>query len=295
MSRRLDFIRLLHFPQLKFVLHILLRYRPPASEMTQEMPPKPGRLASFLRPWGLIWFSVRLHWEALKQAIRRDGLGALAHPQKIRDVASAKMFRVASANFIAFEDTTIIPSLVRAATGTVLELGPGPGNQIHRFDTSLVDRIYGVEPNQNFRGVINAIVERHEMQDKYKLLVCGIEDSDILRDEGISEGSLDTVLCIQVLCAVKDPKSVMKEVWKLLKPGGKFIFWEHGWSKDRLTTVAQAFTNPAWSTFVGCHLTRNVLADILDSGEWENPNEIEEPEDPFSFLPRVQGVLVKKA
>lgn len=52
--------------------------------------------------------------------------------------------------------------------------------------------------------------------------------------------------------------------------------------------------NPAWSTFVGCDLTRNVLADILNSGEWENPREIEEPEEPFSLLPRIQGVLVKK-
>jgi 2-polyprenyl-3-methyl-5-hydroxy-6-metoxy-1,4-benzoquinol methylase len=60
-----------------------------------------------------------------------------------------------------------------------------------------------------------------------------------LRDEGISEGSLDAVLCIQVLCAVKDPKNVMKEVWKLLKPGEKFIFWEHEKSRDWLTGTAQ--------------------------------------------------------
>jgi len=138
-------------------------------------------------------------------------------------------------------------------------------------------------------------LEKHSLQDRYKLVVCGIEDSDVLREEGITEGSLDTVLCIQVLCAVKDPKTVMKEVWKLLKPGGKFIFWEHGWSRNYLTTVAQAFLNPAWSTFVGCHMTRNVLADILNGGEWENPEDIEEPEDKFSCLPRIQGVLIKKA
>lgn len=41
-------------------------------------------------------------------------------------------------------------------------------------------------------------------------------------------------------------------------------------------------------------MTRNVLGDILASGEWENPQEIEEPEEPFSLLPRIQGVLVKK-
>jgi len=185
-----------------------------------------------------------------------------------------------------------------------------------------------VEPNSHFQEDINAKLEKHGLRDKYKLLLSGVEDSDVLREEGITEGSLDTVLCIQVLCAVDDPKAVMKEVWKLLKPGGKFIFWEHGWSRNHLTTIEQGMflltfllwvdfhirfshrgtehwfeqanmkkvlLNPAWRTFVGCQLTRDVLADILHSGEWENPGDIEEPEDPFSCLPRIQGVLVKKA
>ncbi|KAK1144923.1 hypothetical protein N8T08_004638 [Aspergillus melleus] len=200
-----------------------------------------------------------------------------------------------AAGFISFEDTTIVPSLVKAASGVVLDLGPGPGNQIHRFDTTIVDYIYGVEPNPHFKNALTAKLETHGVQDKYKLIDAGIEDSDILREAGITEGSVETVLCIQVLCAVKDPRNVTKEIWKLLKPGGKFIFWEHGGSKDRLTNVAQACFNPVWSTFVGCHLTRNVMADILNCGEWENPDAIEEPEDPLSLLPRIQGVLVKKA
>ncbi|KAJ5213953.1 hypothetical protein N7449_001122 [Penicillium cf. viridicatum] len=258
------------------------------------MAPKPGRLASILRPWGLIWLSVCLHWEALTQAVRRDGLAALGRPRQIRDAASAKLLSIASDGFIAYEDTTIVPSLVQAAGGVVLELGPGPGNQIHRYDTSLIKHVYGIEPNPHFKDSINAKLDKNNLRDKYKVIVCGVEDSDVLREEGITEGSLDAVLCIQVLCAVNDPKNVMKEVWKLLKPGGKFIFWEHGWSRNRLTTVAQACWNPAWSIFVGCDLTRNVLADILNSGEWENPHEIEEPEEPFSLLPRIQGVLVKK-
>lgn len=41
-------------------------------------------------------------------------------------------------------------------------------------------------------------------------------------------------------------------------------------------------------------MTRNVLDCILKSGEWENPGAIEEPEDPISLLPRIQGVLIKR-
>lgn len=50
---------------------------------------------------------------------------------------------------------------------------------------------------------------------------------------------MDTVLSIQVLCAVGDVKSVMRAVWKLLKPGGCFIFWEHERNKDAGTAIAQ--------------------------------------------------------
>ncbi|EMR62265.1 putative methyltransferase type 11 protein [Eutypa lata UCREL1] len=189
-----------------------------------------------------------------------------------------------SPGFVAYEDTTVVPSLVKAARGVVLELGPGPGNQLHRYETSNVDFIYGVEPIAHYKKDIDAKLAGPGLQDRYKLVTCGIEDSDILRSAGVAEESIDTVLSIQVMCAVGNPKLVMKEVYKLLKPGGRFIFWEHGSSKDSVTNAAQ-----------GCRLTRNVKADILGAGEWENPGEIEEPVDPYSCLPRIQGVLIKKS
>lgn len=50
---------------------------------------------------------------------------------------------------------------------------------------------------------------------------------------------MDTVLSIQVLCSVSDVKSVMRAVWKLLKPGGRFVFWEHEKNKDTATAITQ--------------------------------------------------------
>lgn len=191
------------------------------------MAPSP-RLANILRPIGMIWFSIRLHWEEFKNEYRQHGFGAFRRISKIRDAASAKLFSVTSNGFIAFEDTTIIPSLLKAADGVVLELGPGPGNQLHRFDMSRVDRIYGVEPNPRYQNGINAKLLKNGIQDRYKLIASGIEDSDVLRREGVTEGSLDSVLSIQVLCAVRDPRVVMKEVWKLLKPGASSSFGSMG-------------------------------------------------------------------
>jgi hypothetical protein len=56
-----------------------------------------------------------------------------------------------------------------------------------------------------------------------------------------------------------------------------------------------ACLNPPWSTFVGCNMNRDIKADILAAGEWENPVDLEEGDDPYTCLPRVWGVLIKKA
>ncbi|KAF2805565.1 methyltransferase type 11 [Mytilinidion resinicola] len=253
------------------------------------------RLRGIFRPFLLIWLSIQLHYAALKEALRKDGLASLTHPHRIRDAAKAKLLIITSDGFIAFENTTVVPSLVRAAHGTILELGPGPGNQIHRYDASRVDFVYAVDPNPHYGAAIAAKLEKLDRQDKYKFLVCGVEDSEILRREGVTEGSMDTVLSIQVLCAVGDVKSVMREVWKLLRPGGSFVFWEHERSRDAATAVAQVCWNPAWSALVGCCLHRDIKADILAAGEWENPGDIVVDDEPYSCLPRIWGVLKKKA
>jgi len=42
-------------------------------------------------------------------------------------------------------------------------------------------------------------------------------------------------------------------------------------------------------------MNRDIKADILAAGEWENPGDIEVANDPYSCLPRIWGVLKKKA
>jgi SAM-dependent methyltransferase len=142
--------------------------------------------------------------------------------------------------FIAYENTTVVPSLVGKAHGKVVEIGTGPGNQIERYNPLLVERIYGVDPNSRFATAIAARLKQHPaLADKYRFIACGIEDTDILATEGISPGTIDTVVSIQSLCAVNDVKGVMRQAHRLLKPGGSFIFWEHEKSRDTVTGIAQ--------------------------------------------------------
>ena len=142
--------------------------------------------------------------------------------------------------FIAYENTTVVPCLVAQSHGQILEVGTGPGNQMQRYDPSLVEYIYGIDPNARYIEAVAARLEENKaLAEKYKFIACAIEDSDILADEGVTEGTMDTVVSIQSLCAVGDVKSVMRQVYKLLRPGGSFIFWEHERSQDTITAVAQ--------------------------------------------------------
>lgn len=149
-------------------------------------------------------------------------------------------------HFNRFENTTAIATLVPRCEGVVLELGPGMGNQIARYDVNKVTRVIGVENNPNFRPEIEAQAEKVGLGDKYELMTCGAEDSDVLERNGVTAGSVDTVLSIQVLCSVPDEKAMAREIYRVLKPGGKFIFWEHHVSSDWITRVYQSkHTAPA--------------------------------------------------
>ncbi|EJP63208.1 efflux pump antibiotic resistance protein [Beauveria bassiana ARSEF 2860] len=258
-------------------------------------PPKPTRFNSFWSPLMLLWPAITIHWATFKEAFRTRGFAALWNPTKQLEYGVASLLSETSEGFIEYESTTVVPSLVKQARGKILELGPGPGNQIHRFDPDLVESICAIDPNPNFNDDIALKLQASALESRYKFVVCGVEDSDILRAEGVTEGSLDTILSIQVMCAVNDPRAIMKEVWKLLKPGGQFIFWEHGKSRDTLTSIGQTLWNPAWSTFVGCNMNRDIRGAILAAGEWEGLENVEETDDPLTFLPRFWGVLVKKA
>ncbi|KAH7367012.1 methyltransferase type 11 [Plectosphaerella cucumerina] len=273
--------------------------------------PSNGRLTSLIGPWRLIWASIQglpsprlprldpnitacshaaVHVQVILELLRQDGIAALFRSRRIRDVAGTRLLVDTSEGFIAYENTTVVPSLVGKAHGKVVEIGTGPGNQIERYNPLLVERVYGVDPNSRFATAIAArLKQRPDLADKYRFVACGIEDTDILATEGISPGTIDTVVSIQSLCAVNDVKGVMRQAHRLLKPGGSFIFWEHEKSRDTVTGIAQA-----WSSLVGCNINRHIKADILAAGEWENPGEIEADDDPLTCLPRIWGVLRKK-
>ena len=74
----------------------------------------------------------------------------------------------------------------------------------------------------------------------YTIIPCGIEDEDRLRSFGLTQGSVDTVLSVQVLCGVPQPKEMIKRLYSLLKPGGKLVVYEHVRAVDSISFKVQS-------------------------------------------------------
>lgn len=101
--------------------------------------------------------------------------------------------------------------------------------------------VYGIEPNVRFHSILKMkLSEMPDLSDKYTIVSAKLEDEQSLRAHGIEPGTVDTVLCMQVLCSVEDPNAVAKQIYRLLKPGGHFLYWEHRRSSDTITSVVQS-------------------------------------------------------
>ena len=122
----------------------------------------------------------------------------------------------------------------------IIELGPGTGNQLPRYHTSKLTKVYGLEPNTDLHDALQTRIKNSGLDDVYEIVPCGIEDVSGLRKHGISLNSADTVLSVQVLCSVPDPDEILHRLFALLKPGGQFILYEHVQSKDLLSRIFQS-------------------------------------------------------
>ena len=140
---------------------------------------------------------------------------------------------------------TAVPALVSQASGTVLELGPGLGSQLSRYDTSKITKIYGVEPVVDLHQSLRESIKASGLVDVYEIVPCGIEDTVELEKHGLVLGSIDSILSVQVLCSVPDPGETLRRLYALLKPGGQLIVYEHVKSEDVMSSVVQSKSRPS--------------------------------------------------
>jgi SAM-dependent methyltransferase len=149
--------------------------------------------------------------------------------------------------------------VVPGAEGRVLELGIGMGLNLQFYDPAKVSEVMGVDPSPELRAVADAA-------ERDPALKVRVEDgtAEALPFE---DKSFDTVVCTFTLCSVCTPAAALAEARRVLKPGGRFLFCEHGLSPDPGVAKWQRRIEPVWKRIAGgCHLTRPVASAIQAAG-----------------------------
>ena len=144
-------------------------------------------------------------------------------------------------------------------TGRVLEIGPGTGVNLLFLKNNM--EWIGIEPNEAMHPYLRSKAEK-----------LGI---DVRLETGMSEkiqvpeNSIDSVISTLVLCSVGDLSATLKEIMRVLKPGGRFVFLEHvadkPWTLRLVVQKIVPFT--PWRYFSdGCDPGRRISDAIQNAG-----------------------------
>jgi ubiquinone/menaquinone biosynthesis C-methylase UbiE len=149
-------------------------------------------------------------------------------------------------------------ALVPQARGEVLEIGIGSGLNLP-FYSSAVTRLRGIDPSAELLAIAGS-----------KLDVAGFPVELLLEGAerlSVSDASVDTVLTTWTLCSIRDPARALAEMRRVLRPGGRLLFVEHGSAPDAAVRRWQKRFDPVWTRLAGgCHLDRRIDELIRSSG-----------------------------
>ncbi len=145
------------------------------------------------------------------------------------------------------------------ARGRVLEVGVGTGLNLKYYDKSKVEEIVGLDPGVE----MHPLAEKRIREAGLPVELVGVSAERI----PFQDASFDTVVLTYTLCSIADPVSALKEMRRVLKPGAKLIFCEHGASPDASVRRWQERLTPLWSRLAGnCHLDRDVPKLLEQAG-----------------------------
>ncbi|MDU9413533.1 class I SAM-dependent methyltransferase [Pseudomonas sp. zfem005] len=141
--------------------------------------------------------------------------------------------------------------IVPQAEGRVLEIGIGTGLNLGFYDPAKVQVVIGVDP----AAQMQALARQRADAITIPVETIALELGEIQA----SDASFDSVVCTFTLCTIPDAPAALKEMRRVLKPGGRLLFAEHGLAPDAPVVRWQHRLTPLWKPFAGgCHLNRDI-------------------------------------
>jgi ubiquinone/menaquinone biosynthesis C-methylase UbiE len=149
-------------------------------------------------------------------------------------------------------------ALLAEATGDVLEIGGGTGANLQYYGDT-VRSLTIVEPEKPMLRRLEQHIEQSGRQAK--ALRAPAEDLPF------NDASFDAIVSTLVLCTVDDVPRALRELCRVLRPGGKLLFIEHVRSDDEKLARTQDRMLPINVRIGhGCHPNRRTLESIRDAG-----------------------------
>lgn len=156
-------------------------------------------------------------------------------------------------------------ALVGAAGGRVLEIGAGTGLNLRHYPHG-VDDLVLTEPDPGMAARL-----RHAVSRSGRRATVVEAGADALP---AADGSVDTVVSTMVLCTVPDPLAALREISRVLAPGGRLLFCEHVLAADGRAARRQHVFAEAWARFAsGCRCDRDLLAAITGALDVDRVHE----------------------
>jgi ubiquinone/menaquinone biosynthesis C-methylase UbiE len=147
---------------------------------------------------------------------------------------------------------------LKSITGTVLEVGFGTGLNLPHYPRE-VTKVVGVDPSETFAR----LARKRIAVSPFPVELIGLSAEKL----PLPDASVESIVSTFTLCTIPDVAGALLEMRRVLLPGGRFYFVEHGRADDsrverwqrRLNSIQQA-------VFGGCYLNRHISALIEEAG-----------------------------
>jgi len=172
-------------------------------------------------------------------------------------------------------------AVLQSVDGKILEIGFGSGLNLPHYPTRIKELV-AVDPNAGMSRYTEKQIANSEIN----------VDRQVLSGESLpmKDDSFDTVVSTWTLCSILDVEKALYEVKRVLKPGGHFIFLEHGLSPDKKVSRWQNRLNKL-QTIIGdgCNLNRDMQQLVSAAGF----NQLQVENFYFPKAPRFLGYMYK--